>query len=124
MAHMTDAMEVTINAYLTKGTTPPALTGPINVVLLSALGAGDAAGTPIAGTTLAFGATGTNPTSNAAVLRWTGLANPTTVAGYRIQDSAGTPTVILDNIPRTGGSVVVTDGIFEVAAGGLTNTTA
>jgi hypothetical protein len=124
MSHMTDAMEVTINAYLTKGTTPPALTAPINVVLLSALGAGDAAGTPVAGTALALGATGTNPTSNAAILRWTGLANPTTVAGYRIQDSAGTPTIILDNIPRTGGSVSVTDGIFEVAAGGLTNTTA
>jgi len=130
MSNMPDAMEVTINAYLTKGTTPPALTGPINVVLLSALGTSgggastDTAGTPIAGTAIAFGATGTNPTSNAAILRWTGLANPTTVAGYRIQDSAGTPTILLDNIPRTGGSVTVTDGIFEIAAGGLTSSTA
>lgn len=124
MAHMPDAMETTINAYLTKGTTPPALTGPMNVVLLSALGAGDAAGTPIAGTTKALGATGSNPTSNAAILRWEGLTNPTTIAGYRIQDSAGTPTITLDNIPRTGGNVTVTDGIFEIPAGGLTNTTA
>lgn len=122
MAHMTDAMEVTINAYLTKGTTPPALTTPINIVLLSALGTGDAAGTAIAGTVKALGATGTNPTSNGSVIRWEGLANPTTVAGFRIQDSAATPTIILDNVPRTGGSVSVTDGIFEVAAGGFTNT--
>jgi hypothetical protein len=126
MAHMTDAMEVTINAYLTKGTAPPALTAPIRITLLSALGTGDAAGTPITGGTTPIkdlGATGTNPTSNGTVLRWEGLPNPTTVAGYRVQDSAATPTIILDNVPRTGGSVSVTDGIFEIPAGGFTNTT-
>jgi hypothetical protein len=124
---MPDAMEVTINAYLTKGTTPPALTSPIRVRLLSALGAGDAAGTPVTtGTTpwINLGATGTNPTSNAAVLRYEGLPNPTTVAGMQIGDSAGTPTITLDNIARTGGSVTVTDGILEIAIGGLTNATA
>lgn len=127
MANMPDAMETTINAYLTKGTTPPALTTPMRVQLVSALGAGDAASTPITtGTTpfIALGATGSNPTSNAGILRWEGIPNPTTVAGFRIVDSAGTPTVTLDNIPRTGGSVSVVDGIFEVAIGGLTNTTA
>lgn len=127
MANMPDAMETTINAYLTKGTTPPALTTPMRVQLLSALGSNDAAGTPVTtGTTpiINLGATGTNPTSNASVLRWEGLPNPTTVAGYRILDSAGTPTVTLDNIARTGGPATVTDGIFEIAAGGLTNTTA
>ena len=124
---MPDAMETTINAYLTKGTTPPALTGPMRVQLVSALGSGDAASTPVTtGSTpiIALGATGSNPTSNAGILRWEGLPNPTTVAGFRILDSAGTPVVTLDNIARTGGSVSVTDGIFEVAIGGLTNTTA
>ncbi len=123
MAHMPDAMEVTIAAYLTKGTTPPALTAPIRVQLVSALGTGDAASTPITGGTTPLkdlGATGTNPTSNGTLLRFEGLPNPTTVAGFRVLDSAGTPTLTLDNIPRTGGSVSVTDGIFEIPAGGLT----
>lgn len=127
MAHMPDAMEVTINAYLTKGTTPSALIAPMRIQLVSALGAGDAASTPITGGTtpiINLGGTGTNPVTNAAILRWEGLPNPTTVAGYRVLDSAGTPTVTLDNVPRTGGQVVVTDGIFEIPASGFSNTTA
>lgn len=127
MAHMPDAMEVTINAYLTGGTTPPALTAPMRIQLVSALGAGDAASTPITGGTtpiIALGATGTNPRTNAAILRWEGIPNPTTVAGFRVLDSGGTPTVTLDNIPRTGGSVSVTDGIFEIPASGFSNATA
>lgn len=129
MAHLTDAMEIRATDYFARGVTPAALTTPINVVLLSALGAGDAAGTPITGGTTpikAYGPTaaGTNPASNAAILRYEGLPNPTTVAGFRIQDSAATPVILLDNVPRTGGSVSVTDGIFEVAIGGLTATSA
>ncbi|MDP9444518.1 MAG: hypothetical protein M3P83_09320 [Actinomycetota bacterium] len=126
MANMPDLIEVRVTDYLARGVTPPALTGPMNVVLLSALGAGDAAGTPVAGTVKAYGPTaaGTNPASNGALLRWEGLANPTTVAGFRIQDSAATPTATQDNIPLTGGSKSVTDGIFEVPAGGLTVTSA
>lgn len=124
MAHLPDAIEIRVTDYVARGVTPPAVTTPINVVLLSALGTGDAAGTPVSGTVMAFGPTaaGTNPASNAALLRWEALPNPTTVAGFRIQDSAATPVVLVDNIPRTGGSVSVTGGIFEVAANGLTVT--
>ena len=129
MANMPDAIEIRVTDYLARGVTPAALTLPMNVVLLSALGAGDAAGTPITtGTTpvRAYGPTaaGSNPASNVAIIRYEGLPNPTTVAGYRIQDSAATPVVMLDNIPRTAGSVVVVDGIFEIPAGGLTATSA
>ncbi len=122
MANLTDAAEIRVTDYVARAVTPPALTGPVNVVLLSALGTGDAAGTPVTGTVKAYGPTaaGTNPASNAALLRWEGLANPTTVAGFRLQDSAATPFITLDNIARTGGSVSVTGGIFEVPAGGLT----
>jgi hypothetical protein len=124
---MPDAMETTINAYLTKGTTPPALTTPMRIQLVSALGSGDAASTPITGGStpiINLGATGSNPTTNAGILRWEGIPNPTTVAGFRVLDSAGTPTVTLDNIPRTGGSVSVTDGIFEVPIGSFSNAVA
>ncbi len=126
MANLTDPMEIRSTDYFARAVTPPALTGPMNVVLLSALGTGDAAGTPVTGTVKGYGPTaaGTNPASNAAILRWEGLPNPTTVAGFRLQDSAATPVITLDNIARTGGSVSVTDGIFEVAAGGLTATSA
>ncbi len=128
MANLTDVLENRVAAYVAAGTAPAALTAPIKVVLLSALGAGDAAGTPITVATtpkLNFGATVTGDTgSNGAVLRWEGLANPTTVAGFRLEDSAATPTITADNIPRTGGSVSVTGGIFEVAASGLTITAA
>lgn len=132
MANMTDAAEVRVNDYLTRGTTPPALTAPMRVQLLSALGVGDAASTPITGGTeagvvaLGAGATasGSGQNSNGAVLRWNGLPNPTTVAGFRILDSAATPFVTLDNIARAGGAATVTDGVFEVAAGGLTASSA
>lgn len=130
MANLPDAIEIRVTDYVARGVTPAALTTPINVVLLSALGSGDAAGTPITtGTTpiKAFSPTaaGTNPASNSVVLRWEGLPNPTTVAGFRIQDStAVTPVILVDNIARTGGSVTVVDGIFEVAVGGLTVTSA
>ncbi len=126
MANMPDAMENTILDYLTRGVTPPALTTPIRVQLVSALGTGDAASTPVSGAILNLGATApaAGANENAALLRWEGLANPTTVAGWRIIDSAATPVVTMDNIPRTGGSVSVTDGIFEVAAGALDFTAA
>ncbi len=122
MANLTDAAEVRQTDYNARGITPPALTAPINVVILSALGTSDAAGTPVSGTIKAYGPTagGTNPASNASLLRWEGLANPTTVAGYRLQDSAATPFITMDNIARTGGSVSVTGGIFEIPANGLT----
>jgi hypothetical protein len=126
MANLTDAQERNVVDYVARAVTPPALTGPINVVLLSALGTGDAAGTAVGGTIKAYGAgaaatdaNGKTTSANGALLRWEGLANPTTVAGFRLQDSAATPVLTLDNIARTGGSVSVTDGIFEVAAGGL-----
>lgn len=123
MANLPDAMESTVVAYIAQGTTPPALTAPMQVQLLSALGTDDAAGTPIEGAVLDFGATGSGDTrSNAAVLRFEGLANPTTVAGFRVQDSSG--TVTQDNIARTGGAVSVTDGIFEIPAEGLSITAA
>ncbi len=126
MANLTNPMEILATDYFARAVTPPALTGPINAVLLSALGTSDAAGTPVTGTVLAYGPTaaGTNPASNAALIRWEGLANPTDVAGFRLQDSAATPVVTLDNIARTGGTVSVTGGIFEVPAGGLTATSA
>ncbi len=122
MSNLTDPMEIRATDYFARAVTPPALAGPINVVILSALGTGDAAGTSVSGTVKAYGPTaaGTNPASNASLLRWEGLANPTTVAGFRLQDSAATHVITLENIARTGGSVSVTGGIFEVPAGGLT----
>lgn len=133
MANLTDVMETRLLDYVTRGTTPPALTGPMRIQLLSALGAGDAAGTPVAGAIVALNATapsepnGTN--SNSATLRWEGLANPTTVAGYRIIDSSATPVVTVDNIPRvndagTNETITVTSGIYEVPAGGIAFTAA
>jgi hypothetical protein len=126
MAHLTDAMERAVVDYVARGVAPPALTGPINVVILSALGTADAPGTAVGGTIKAYGATaastdanGVTTGANGALLRWEGLANPTTVAGFREQDSTATPIITMDNIARTGGSVSVTDGIFEVPAGGL-----
>lgn len=128
VANLPDAMENRVTAYVAAGTTPAALTTPMRVRLLSALGASDAAGTAVTtGTTpwVNFGATVTADTAtNAAILRWEGLPNPTTVAGFQVGDSAATPVITLDNIARTGGSVSVTGGIFEVAAGGLTVTSA
>lgn len=128
MANLTDTLENRVAAYVAVGTTPAALTTPIRVVLLSALGTGDAPGTPVTVATVpkpAYGATVTGDTgSNSAILRWEGLANPTTVAGFRLEDSAATPVIVADNIARTGGSVSVTGGIFEVAAGQLTITAA
>ncbi len=128
---MPDVIEVRVTDYLAKGATPAALTAPIRVQLVSALGTGDAASTPITGGTtpiLDYGAGATDPatgkTSNGTLRRWEGLPNPTTVAGFRLLDSSATPVVTLDNIARTGGSVSVTDGIFEVPAGGLTVTSA
>ncbi len=126
MAHLTDAQERVVVDYVARAVTPPALTGPINVVILSALGTADAPGTVVTGTIKAYGATapatdanGKTTSANGALLRWEGLANPTTVAGFREQDSSATPVITLDNIARTGGSVSVTEGIFEIAAGGL-----
>ncbi len=124
MANTTDVLENRFITYLTVGTTPAALTAPMRIRLLSALGAGDAPGTVVTVATVPapnLGATVTGDTSTTgAVLRWEGLANPTTVAGYQILDSAATPVITMDNIPRTGGSVSVTGGIFEIAAGALT----
>jgi hypothetical protein len=126
MANLTDAQERIAVDYWARFVAPPALTAPANVVLLSALGTGDAAGTEVGGTVKAYGATaaatdanGVTTSSNGALLRWEGLPNPTTVAGFRIQDSAATPVIVLDNIARTSGSVSVTDGIFEVPLGDL-----
>ncbi len=126
MSHLTDAMETALANYVGRGTAMPALTAPIRVQLLSALGTGDAAGTVVSGAILDFGAnaTTTDTTENATIRRYEGLANPTTVAGFRIIDSAATPVVVMDNIPRTGGSVSVTSGIFEIPAGGLDLTAA
>lgn len=129
MSNLTDVYEDAVINYVTKGTQPPALVAPMRVRLLSALGAGDAAGTPVTVATtpavpLGAGAAANGATSNTAILRWEGLANPTTVAGFQVIDSAGTPAVVLDNIPRTGGNLVVTSGIFEVPAAGLVNTAA
>ncbi len=127
MAHLPDPMENSLAAYLTAGTAMPALTAPIRVQLVSALGTGDAASTPITGGTTplkSLSPTGTNPVSNSVILRYEGLPNPTSVAGFRLMDSAATPVLVMDNIPRTGGSVSVTEGIFEIPVGGLTVTTA
>lgn len=125
MANLTNEQESVVLNRQCGGTAPPALTGPMRVQLLSALGTGDAAGTPIAGAIQPFGATtstGGSAVSNSALIRYTGLANPTTVAGFRIIDSAATPVVTLDNLPRTGGAVTVTDGIIEIAANALSVT--
>ena len=129
MANLPNAIEDAVTNYVAKGTTPAALTTPIRVRLLSALGSADAAGTPVTtGTTpwINYGA-GANSqvsegaqTANGAILRWEGLPNPTTVAGFQLGDSAGAPVITVDNIARTGGSVSVTEGVFEVPAGGLT----
>ena len=130
MANLTDAQEIRVTDYVFRGVTPAALTTPMRVQLVSALGTGDAASTPIAtGTTpiinLSPTAAGSNPGSNSTILRWEGLPNPTTVAGFRVLDSTPTtPVVTLDNIAKNGGPVVVTDGIFEVAVGGITHTAA
>jgi hypothetical protein len=128
MANLTDVMEVRALDYFVRGTTPAALSTPMRVQLVSALGSGDAASTPIAGAIQPLGASaptsGAGTTSNAALIRFEGLTNPTTVAGYRIIDSAGTPVVTLDNIARTGGPVSVTDGVFEIPAGELVVTAA
>lgn len=129
MANLPDAIENAVLDYTTKGAAPGALTAPIRVQLLSALGTADAAGTPITGGTtplINYGAVANTQvsegaqTSNGATLRYEGLPNPTTVAGFRLVDSTATPIVTMDNIARTGGSVSVTDGIIEVAAGALT----
>jgi hypothetical protein len=129
MANLPDVFENAVLDYVTKAVTPAAVTGPIRVRLLSALGTADAAGTPITGGTtpaLDYGAVANTQvsegaqTSNGAVRRYEGLPNPTTVAGFQLIDSAATPVVTMDNIPRSGGSVSVTDGIFEIPAGGLT----
>ena len=123
MSNLTDNFENRVARYVNEGVTPAALTTPIQVQLLSALGSGDTPGTPVAGAVEDYGATTTGDTSsNAAIVRYEGLANPTTVAGFQIQDSAGTPVPTQTNIPRTGGSVSVTDGVFEIPAGGLTST--
>ena len=129
MANLPNTIEDRVTDYVAKGTTPAALTTPIRVRLLSALGTADAAGTPVTtGTTpwVNYGA-GANSqvsdgsqTSNGAILRFEGLPNPTTVAGYQLGDSNATPVITVDNIARTGGSVSVVDGVFEVPAGGLT----
>lgn len=122
MANLPDPIENHVLDYVTRGVVPPALTGPMRVQLVSALGSGDAASTPVANAIVTLGASAASAgaNSNAAVLRWEGLPNPTTVAGYRVLDSATTPVVTLDNIARTGGQVTVTDGIYEVPAGQLT----
>ena len=130
MTNQPDAMETRHLDYIARGVTPTALTGPMRVRLLSALGSNDAAGTPVTtGTTpwINYGANTTytqvanaTQTSNTGVLRYEGLPNPTTVAGMQIGDSAATPFITLDNIARTGGAATVVDGIFEIPAGGLT----
>lgn len=126
MANIAPTMREELLDYLLRAEAPPALTAPMRVQLLSALGADGVAGTPVAGAIVnaSQAAASGDASTNTATYRWEGLANPTTVAGYRFLDSAGTPVVTLDNIPRTGGSVTVTDGIYEVAAGDLDATAA
>lgn len=135
MSNLTDLMEVRLLDYVTRGNTPAALTAPIRIQLLSALGSGDTPGTPVtaAGATQTLGATapssGPGTNSNAAILRFDGLPNPTTVAGYRIIDSSATPVVTVDNIARINDAaapevITVTSGIYEVPAGGIAFTAA
>ncbi len=122
MANLPDPIETSLANYLARGDAMPALTAPMRVQLVSALGTGDAASTPVSGAILNIGAntTTTDTATNPAIIRFENLPNPTTVAGFRVIDSAATPVLVLDNIPRTGGSVSVTSGIFEIPAGGLT----
>lgn len=133
MANLPDLMESRLLDYTTRGITPAPLVGPMRLQLLGALGVNDEPGTPIANAILPLGATvptspgGTN--SNAAIIRYEGLPNPTTVAGYRVIDSSAEPVVTIDNIARTNDSgvpeiVVVTSGIYEVPAGGIAFTAA
>lgn len=134
MANLTDALELRVLDYVARAITPPALTGPMRVQLLSALGTDDVGGVPIPGTEIFFGATApTSPggrSANENTLRWTGLPEPVTVAGYRILDSTLiTPIVTIDNIPRLNSLgepqvIVVAAGIYEVPAGGLVLTAA
>lgn len=123
MANMTNIFEQRVVDYLVRGTTPAALTAPMRVQIVSALGADDAPSTPVADAIQPLGATATaspaGTSSNAALIRFEGLPNPTVIAGFRIMDSAATPNVTVDNIGRTGGPITVTEGVYEIAAGEL-----
>jgi len=117
----TDAAESRVLNWLTgNSTTAPTL--PLKIRLMTANGSDSAAGTEVAGGSYApqdfeADATSSDEAVNNDLIRFEGIANPTTVVGFEVWDSAGTPFrwhyAALDS-PRT-----VTDGVLEFEAGAL-----
>lgn len=118
-----------LNWLTGNATTAPTL--PLKVRLMTANGSDSANGTEVAGggyTPQDFAADAVSGDGEAvgavnnAVIRFEDIANPTTVVGFELWDSAGTPFRwhwAALTTPRT-----VTDGVLEFAEGALAITAA
>lgn len=111
-----------LNWLTGNATTAPTL--PLRCRLMTANGSDSAAGTEVAGGTYAaqdFAADAVSGDGEATgavnndVIRFEGLPNPTTVVGFELWDSAGTP--FRWHWAALTAPVTVTDGVFEFAAG-------
>jgi hypothetical protein len=109
---LTDAAEARVTAFLTgtSGATAPTL--PLKLRLMSANGSDSTPGTQVVGGTYAAQEVDFSAGGNDAIVRFEGLANPTTVAGGELWDSNGTP-FRWQWAALAGGSVSVTDGVLE-----------
>lgn len=121
---LTDGGESRVANWLT-GNTTTAPTLPLKVRLMTTDGSDSVAGTEVAGgtytpQTVTFGASSSGAAAASdAIVRFEGIANPRTITGFEIWDSAGTP-FRWHWAALTGGSKTVTDGVLEFAVGALT----
>ena len=117
----TNAAEARVLAFTTGDTgnaTAPTL--PLKVRLMTANGSDSAAGTEVAGGSYTPQSAVLSTGANVSIIRFEGIANPTTVVGYEIWDSAGTP-FRWQWQPLDANKTVV-DGVLEFAIGALTVT--
>lgn len=117
----TNPAEARVLAFVTGDTgnaTAPTL--PLKIRLMTANGSDSANGTELAGGSYTPQSAALDTGANVAIIRFEGIANPRTVVGYEIWDSAGSPFrwqwAALD------ASKTVVDGVLEFAIGALTVT--
>ena len=121
MSSLTDAAEGRVSNFVTGNAGATAPTGPLKLRLMTANGSDSAAGTEVAGgsytpQTVTF--TAGAPTSNDSLVRFEGIANPRTIVGVEVWDSAGTPFRWM--WAALSESKVITDGVLEFDVAALT----
>lgn len=110
---LTDAGELLLLDLINGVSATAPVTTPLKLALLTAQGTDAAPGTEVTGgsyarQTITFGAASAGAASNTNAITFSGMP-ATTVVGFAIYDSSGTPKRLWE-LPRTGGSQTFSAG--------------